>query len=222
MKWAVYQTRAENERREDGGAAHIGHHREELDIELDGKKLTQGDSFVYLGGAVCGDGKTEREVRRRVQAGANAWRAVEAVMADRRISKRLNGKVMSTCVTPACLYGAETMALTELQLPTRAGGREFNLRPGQYSRMSFSPDQVTGKVFSSEHAFPSKFLIYLEHCPRVEAVIADHLGLSSMRSFKQSWIYTVTLCRRVASDPWRQPWQLLSIPLYLWRIVSCC
>ena len=94
---------------------HIGLQREELDIELEGKKLTQGDSFVYLGGAVCGDGKTEREVRRRVQAGANAWRAVEAVMADRRISKRLKGKVMSTCVTPACLYGTETLALTELQ-----------------------------------------------------------------------------------------------------------
>ena len=41
---------------------HIGHQREELDIELEGKKLTQRDSFVYLGRAVCGDGKTEREV----------------------------------------------------------------------------------------------------------------------------------------------------------------
>ena len=56
---------------------HIGHQKEELVIEMEGKKLTQRDSFVYLGGAVCGDGKTEREVRRRVQAGANAWRAVE-------------------------------------------------------------------------------------------------------------------------------------------------
>ena len=55
---------------------HIGHHREELDIELERNKLTQRDSFVYLGGAVCGDGKTEREVRRRVQAGANAWRVI--------------------------------------------------------------------------------------------------------------------------------------------------
>ena len=44
---------------------HIGLQREELDIELEGKELTQGDSFVYLGGAVCGDGKTERGVRRR-------------------------------------------------------------------------------------------------------------------------------------------------------------
>ena len=56
---------------------HIGHQREELDIELGGKILNQRDSFVYLGGAVCGDGKTEREVRRRVQAAANAYRAVD-------------------------------------------------------------------------------------------------------------------------------------------------
>ena len=54
---------------------------------------------------MCGDGKTEREVRRRAQAGANAWRAVEGVMAHLRISKRLKDKVVSTCVTPACLYG---------------------------------------------------------------------------------------------------------------------
>ena len=31
--------------------------------------------------------------------------------------------------------------------PRRAEGREFNPRPGHYSRMSFSPDQVTGTVF---------------------------------------------------------------------------
>ena len=36
-------------------------------------------------------------------------------MADQRISKRPKGKVMSTCVTPSCLYGTETLALTELQ-----------------------------------------------------------------------------------------------------------
>ena len=57
----------------------------------------------------------EREVRRRVQAGVNVWRAVEGVMADRRISKRLKDKVMSTCVTPACLHGTETLTMTELQ-----------------------------------------------------------------------------------------------------------
>ena len=36
-------------------------------------------------------------------------------MADRRISKILKSKVMSTCVTPACLCVTETLAMTELQ-----------------------------------------------------------------------------------------------------------
>ena len=74
---------------------------EELDIELEGKKLTQEDSFVYIGRALCGDGKTDKYVglRRRAQlVGANTWRAVEGVMADRRISKRLKGKVTNTYV----------------------------------------------------------------------------------------------------------------------------
>ena len=48
---------------------------------------------MYLGGVLWG--YREREgVRRRAQAGANVWRAVEVVMTDRRIFKRL--KVMST------------------------------------------------------------------------------------------------------------------------------
>ena len=58
--------------------------------------------------------RREREVRRRAQTEANALRAVEGVMANPRNSKRLKGNVMSTCVTPACLYGTETLAMTEL------------------------------------------------------------------------------------------------------------
>ena len=70
---------------------------------------------VYLGGMVTEDGHSAAEVRRRTQAGANAWRKVEGVMLDRKMSKKLKGKVLRTCVTPACLYGLETVALTEQQ-----------------------------------------------------------------------------------------------------------
>ena len=59
------------------------------------------------------DGRSETEVRRRVQAGANAWRQVEGVMSDRHISKELKGKVLGACVTPAMLYGLETLPVTE-------------------------------------------------------------------------------------------------------------
>ena len=36
-------------------------------------------------------------------------------MADRHISKKLKGKVLETCVIPACIYGLETVALSSAQ-----------------------------------------------------------------------------------------------------------
>ena len=39
---------------------HIGHQREELDIELEGKKLNQLDSFVYLYIYIYGRGSVRR------------------------------------------------------------------------------------------------------------------------------------------------------------------
>ena len=60
--------------------------------------LRQEDGVVYLCGAVCGEGGSEIEVR-RVQAEVYTWRAVEGVMADRRISRRLKAKVLSVGIT---------------------------------------------------------------------------------------------------------------------------
>ena len=90
------------------GVLSIGAHREELNIKLEGRPIRQNNSLIYLGGAVSSDGRSETNVRRRVQAGANAWRQVEGVMSDRHISKKLKGKVLGACVTTAMLYGLET------------------------------------------------------------------------------------------------------------------
>ena len=46
----------------------------------------------------------------RNRAGANAWRKVEGVMGDIRISRKLKRTVLSSCVTPL-----DTTALTEKQ-----------------------------------------------------------------------------------------------------------
>ena len=48
---------------------------------------------MYLGGAVCGDGKTERDIRRRVQAAANAWRAVDGGDGGPAVLKMTEGQV---------------------------------------------------------------------------------------------------------------------------------
>ena len=93
----------------------VGSQRQELGISLADKCIKQKDGFVYLGGLISGDGRSDGVVRKRIQSGALAWRNVEGVMADRHISKRLKGKVLGTCVIPACLYGLETVALSSAQ-----------------------------------------------------------------------------------------------------------
>ena len=60
---------------------------EELNIRLEGKDIKQVKNVVYLGGNISENGRVEVEVRRRIQAGASAWRNVEGVMLDRKISR---------------------------------------------------------------------------------------------------------------------------------------
>ena len=40
---------------------------------------------------------------------------MERVMGDRHISRKLKGKVLSSCITPAYLYGLDTKAVTKPQ-----------------------------------------------------------------------------------------------------------
>ena len=94
----------------------IGEQSVDLDIKLKGRRLRQVSSFAYLGSTITEDGKTGREVCKRLQAGANAWRKVEGVMRDKKISKKIKGKILTTCVVPACVYGLEAVALTDEQL----------------------------------------------------------------------------------------------------------
>ena len=57
----------------------------------------------------------ERDSRRNTQAGAEACRKVEGVMGDRHMYRKIKGKVLSSCVTPAYLYRLKTMTMTEKQ-----------------------------------------------------------------------------------------------------------
>ena len=56
---------------------------------------------MYLGENISENGHVDVEVRRRIQAGANAWSNVEGVMMDRKISRKLKREVLDSCVVPA-------------------------------------------------------------------------------------------------------------------------
>ena len=51
-----------------------------------------------------------------MQAGWNGWRKVSRVIYDRRLPPRVKGKVYSSVVTLAMVYGLETVAVTKKQV----------------------------------------------------------------------------------------------------------
>ena len=81
-------------------------------VKMENAKVPRVKEFKYLGSTVQESGGCEREVKKRVQAGWNGWRRVSGVICDRRLPARVKGKVYSSLVRPAMVYGLETVAVT--------------------------------------------------------------------------------------------------------------
>ena len=61
-------------------------------------------------------GGCAREVKRKVQAEWNGWRKVSGIICDRRLPARVKGKVYSSMVRPAIVYGLKTVAVAKKQV----------------------------------------------------------------------------------------------------------
>ena len=85
-------------------------------VKMEDTKVPRVKEFKYLGSTVQESGGCEREVKKRIQAGWNGWRRVSGVICDRRLPARVKGKVYSSMVRPAMVYGLETVAVTKEQV----------------------------------------------------------------------------------------------------------
>ena len=85
-------------------------------VKMEDAKVPRVKEFKYLGSTVQENGGCEREVKKRVQAGLNEWRRVSGVICDRRLPARVKGKVYSSVVRPAMVYGLETVEFTKKQV----------------------------------------------------------------------------------------------------------
>ena len=83
-------------------------------VKMENTKVPRVKKFKYLGSTVQESGGCEREVKKRVQsAGWNGWRRISGVICDRRLPARVKGKVYSSVVRPAMVYGLETVAVAK-------------------------------------------------------------------------------------------------------------
>ena len=89
---------------------------EDETVKMEDTKVPRVKEFKYLGSTVQESGGCEREVKKRVQARWNGWRKVSRVICDRRLPARVKGKMYSSVVIPAMVYGLETVAVTKKQV----------------------------------------------------------------------------------------------------------
>ena len=82
---------------------------------MEDMKVPRLKEFKYLGSTVQESGGCEREIKKRIQAGWNGWRKVSKVICDKRLPARVKGKVYSSVVRTAMVYGLETVAVTKKQ-----------------------------------------------------------------------------------------------------------
>ena len=73
-------------------------------VEAARRKEKRAKNLKYLGSTVGSDGRCEEEVRRRIQAGWMRWKKVSGVLCDRKLSRRVKGKMCKSVVRPAMLY----------------------------------------------------------------------------------------------------------------------
>ena len=85
-------------------------------VKMEDTKVVRVKEFKYLGSMVQESGSCEKEIKKRVQAEWNEWRKVSGVICDRRLPARVKGKVYSSVVRPAMVYGLETVAVTKKQV----------------------------------------------------------------------------------------------------------
>ena len=97
-------------------------------VKMEDAKVPRVKEFKYLGSAVQESGGCEREVKKKVQAGWNGWRRVSGVICNRRLPARVKGKVYSSVVRPAMVYGLETVAVTKKTSRRNGSRRDENVK----------------------------------------------------------------------------------------------
>ena len=81
-------------------------------LNIDGKQITEVDSFKYLGSIITKDGGADADVKSRIQKARQSFGALNNVWRSSQISRNLKIKIFKTNVLSVLLYGCETWKVT--------------------------------------------------------------------------------------------------------------
>jgi len=77
------------------------------DIFIGGEKLMVSSRFKYLDSVVNNKASCDDGIKHRTSVGWVKWRENSSVFCDKKIPRKLKGKLYATVVRPALLYASE-------------------------------------------------------------------------------------------------------------------
>ena len=92
----------------------IGKHHETIKVTINGEDVEQVEEFTYLGGVVTEDGRSTKDIKRRIGLASAAFGQLTKMWKS-DISLKIKLKLYETLVVPVLMYGAECWTMRKAE-----------------------------------------------------------------------------------------------------------
>ena len=84
-----------------------------INIAIDGEQIEQVASYMYLGSLTTEDGRSEKEIKRRIMIARRTFTNMRTLLSCRGINLKTRLRAIKCYIWPTLFYGAETWTTTK-------------------------------------------------------------------------------------------------------------
>ena len=84
-----------------------------INIAIDGEQIEQVTSYMYLGSSITEDGRSEKEIKRRIMIARSTFTNMRTLLSCRGIYLETRLRTIECYIWPTLFYGAETWTITK-------------------------------------------------------------------------------------------------------------
>ena len=84
-----------------------------INIAIDGEQIEQVTSYVYRGSLITDDGRSEKEIKRRIMIARSTFTNMRTLRSCRGINLKTRLRAITCYIWPTLFYGAETWTITK-------------------------------------------------------------------------------------------------------------
>ena len=84
-----------------------------INIAIDGEQIEQVASYMYIWSLITEDGRSEKEIKRRIMIARSTFTNMRTLLSCRGINLKIRLRAIQCYIWPTLFYGAETWTITK-------------------------------------------------------------------------------------------------------------